>query len=409
MINKKPPLTFLLSFGHSGIDWLHSLLDSHPQILILPAIDYYLAWKLLEADKITNSTDMINLWCNYINSPEMQGKDTKLFYSEEEFDAFNWKFKKIVNDNSLDRISMLWAIHTAFAYAKNIQLDKIKNIVLHVHTNLPFNEIIKDFPDPNILMIIRDPRACFAGWFKIFTKKFGDLPDYYSRYVDETFEEWMFGYDILYNHLYPLGSKALIVKNEDMVENLEKEMRKVAKWMQIDFNESMLTSTYPSGLEWIPDSGYISKEGQYPEKKETYFLPENVKRRWLGELNDQREILMIEFLTFDIMKEFGYKPIYKKTLFNKMRAFWYYLLPHRGPKRLKYYKPDKDEFSRIYNRLNAIGKTNISYIWKFLPILIKTYSIWCSAVVKHFVIYFFPGDRWRRYDIPGLEHLYRDY
>ena len=71
------------------------------------------------------------------------------------------------------------------------------------------------------------------------------------------------------------------------------------------------------GVRYNVRTGYISKEGQYPEKKETYFLPENVKRRWLGELNDQREILMIEFLTFDIMKEFGYKPIYKKIKCSK--------------------------------------------------------------------------------------------
>ena len=37
MIEKKP-IYFLNTFGHCGIDWLHSLLDSHNQILIMPAL-----------------------------------------------------------------------------------------------------------------------------------------------------------------------------------------------------------------------------------------------------------------------------------------------------------------------------------------------------------------------------------
>ena len=179
--------------------------------------------------------------------------------------------------------------------------------------------------------------------------------------------------------------------------------------MKVDFNKLMLTSTYPSGLEWIPDSGYISKEGKYPEKKDTYFLPKNIKKRWLDELSDKREILMIEFLTSDIMDAFGYKHIFNQTLFNKLKGFWFYLLPHRGPKRLKFYKPDKDEFIRINNRMRAMGKIKISFIWGILPRLAKEYTIWCFALVKHFWIYFSPGDRWCRYDNPKVEHLYRDY
>ena len=38
---KKTRIIVLGSFGHSGIDWLHSLIDGHKNVLILPAFSYF--------------------------------------------------------------------------------------------------------------------------------------------------------------------------------------------------------------------------------------------------------------------------------------------------------------------------------------------------------------------------------
>ena len=68
-----------MSFGHCGIDWLHSLLDSHSQILIMPCFSFYRTWKLLNLDSVNNNKEMHKLWVNHFNSSAMQGKDTKQF------------------------------------------------------------------------------------------------------------------------------------------------------------------------------------------------------------------------------------------------------------------------------------------------------------------------------------------
>ena len=73
-----------MGFGHCGIDWLHSLLDSHEQILLMPEFSFYRSWKLLQMDKVRNQEEMVVLWKEYFNSPKMQGKDTKQFYSKKE-------------------------------------------------------------------------------------------------------------------------------------------------------------------------------------------------------------------------------------------------------------------------------------------------------------------------------------
>ena len=77
-------IIFLMGFGHCGIDWLHSLLDSHEQILLMPAFSFYRSWKLLQMDKVRNQEEMIVLWKEYFNSPKMQGKETKQFYSKKD-------------------------------------------------------------------------------------------------------------------------------------------------------------------------------------------------------------------------------------------------------------------------------------------------------------------------------------
>ena len=55
MIEKKP-IYFLNTFGHCGIDWLHSLLDSHNQILIMPALSFYRCWQILNLNSAKNYT-----------------------------------------------------------------------------------------------------------------------------------------------------------------------------------------------------------------------------------------------------------------------------------------------------------------------------------------------------------------
>ena len=38
---KKKKIYVLSSFGHSGIDWISSLLDNHPEILIIPSLSFF--------------------------------------------------------------------------------------------------------------------------------------------------------------------------------------------------------------------------------------------------------------------------------------------------------------------------------------------------------------------------------
>ena len=138
----------------------------------------------------------------------------------------------------------------------------------------------------------------------------------------------------------------------------------------------------------------MTADNKYPEPEETYFLPEKVKERWIKELS-AKEIVMIEFLTAESMKQFGYGFLRKSSVFNKLYAFFVYLLPHRGLFRrwLRAY-PDLDEFNRVSRNLkNNFAKRT----WKYSPAPVKFIAIVAHSIMLRAKIYFFPGNRGQRY------------
>jgi len=380
-----------MTFGHCGIDWLHSLLDSHSQILIPPAFSFYRSWKIIGADSARDAKGMFSLWWNYLEKHiGTQIKRRKLFYSKQEAERFHSRFYKFLESGGISRVNVFWAIHEAYARAKRIDVSRIKIVLAHEHHMFPFEQMLADFPQMKVLMIMRDPRAALAGSFHGMTKAFGYLKDYYFNF---NVEIWMQAEDMWKKYRFQLGERLKIVKNEDLHADLEKSMRDIADWLGVNFSKSMLQSTF-SGITWAGESSYIQEEEKYPEPLDIYYLPENVRSRWMNVLN-HKEIVMIEFLSNDLMKEFGYERMVKDTLMSRIKGLVIYFLPHRGLfKRWLRLYPDLEEFDKVYHRL---GNGVRGVIWKFLPNSIKFVSMVMHSIILRVRIYFFPGDRRQRY------------
>jgi hypothetical protein len=397
---KDKKLTFLMTFGHCGIDWMHSLLDSHPQILIMPALSFFRCWKMLHAGSVENEQEMFNLWHKYINKyagPEIKNEQKKLLHSPQEMESFFLKFYELLESSGIEKTDVFWAIHGAYAYAKNIELEKISMVVAQEHLPWPFEFILSDFPQANILMIMRDPRASIAGLFHGRTKHFDYLPDYTFNIALEC---WFQGMDMWKKYHKSLGMRFKIVKNEDLHADLKTKMKDIANWLNIDFSESLLTSTYASGNAYQRDSLYLEKEN-VTQPDESFYLKENIRKRWLKELKDPREIIMIEVLFNEIFNEFGYKRMTKDTYLSRLNGFVYYLFPYkRIIKRWLNKYPDLDEFVSIEGRLQETKFKVIPKIWALLPKPFKLVSVISHSVFRRINIYFFPGERWKRYDLP---------
>ena len=394
-----------MSFGHCGIDWLHSLLDCTPQILILPELSFYRNWKILGCDKVEKEDEMTLLWLNHFNSKSRQSLDVKLFHTENEKTKFAREFNASVKKNGFGKKAIFKSIHSAYLNVKTINLSKIKIIVAHEHVSFPYKEIIKDFEYSKILMIIRDPRASFAGYFKGIERKVGHLPDYHDYFINMSIDEWFNSVDVTRRSYLP-SNRIKIIKNEALVKNLEKEMKELASWLDIDFTESLLERTFSDGSTPFIDSNYLT---QTYSLDTDYYSPDNVQKRWMNVLSDEKEILMIESLFGDLMLRFDYKLINNISFLQKIKGVYYFLLPHRGPRRLDYYKPDESEFNRFSNRLSLMKRHKFLFLFNLLPTTIKVWVILVNSFMNHFAMYFFPGNRWQRYDNPLLEETYRNY
>ena len=181
---KELPLCFLMTFGHCGVDWLHSLLDYHPQILMMPAFSFYRSWGFINADEAINAEEMCQLWRSYILEREgMQHIRRKLLYSKEEEALFFDTFKELLLKYGISQLAVFWAIHESFRISKKICIENVDVIVVQEHLPFYFEKIMDSFQNLKILMVIRDPRAAFGGSFKWLEDRFGYLPDYYYNFI----------------------------------------------------------------------------------------------------------------------------------------------------------------------------------------------------------------------------------
>ena len=78
------PITILSSYGHNGLDWVHSLLDSHPEILLMPAFSFY---RTLDFFKLKHG-DAFERY----NDKQISTKLSSFLYRDESYQVVRRKF-----------------------------------------------------------------------------------------------------------------------------------------------------------------------------------------------------------------------------------------------------------------------------------------------------------------------------
>ena len=330
--------------------------------------------------------------------------DTRKFVNQEEMTLFENHLSNYLNLHGIDRKTVLWGIHESYLIAKKYS-HNYKLVVVHEHVSFPFENIINDFNTPNILMILRDPRASLAGFYKGINKKFPNKPDSYNYFYNMSTEEWMCATHSYYKYKDKLGEKLYVIKNENMVVNLGKEMISLSKWMKISYSDSLLKSSSPNTDKWTPDSCYLNRGEDVRDLKD-YFSPNNVESRWRSELCGMKEILLIEQIFWVIMLDFGYKPITKRNLINIIHAYLFFIFPSRGSDRFKLFNPTDDELNRK-GKILEIEKSFLLPLWNILPKYGKILYIYLSSIFSHIAI-LFSKNSWSRYDKPLIDDIYRN-
>lgn len=323
---KKMPLTVLSTFGHNGLDWVHSLVDNHSQILIMPAFSFF---RSLDRIKLHNKNIKFKEKKTLILLAKLF---SKMFYNDERNKVQRRQFIKNKKDMiCFEKNLIFWilnckienleknlflGIHYAFVKLYKIDLNKKKIIVHQEHVPWHSEKYYKIF-NSNFIFMMRDPRAAIAGSVLRMQKHNSD--QIYANQFDHVLLYWKFSEKFTKSADKKLLNKILILKNEDMHENLKKEMFKTSRFLDIKFSKTLLKQTF-LGKNWFGESSYLQGKNQEDDLKKmppkNYYNSNEIKKRWKKIIN-KKKILMIETILDSLMKKFNYKKMNNPNIFNK--------------------------------------------------------------------------------------------
>jgi hypothetical protein len=329
------PIVMLGSCGHAGIDWTHSLLDNHKQVLIMPAFSFFRT-----IDRI-NRVNKINIEKErYIKIAEIfsntflldkayQLKRRKFLENEEQklkFKNLLFNFLEKSKERNLKK-KIFFGIHYAFAKIHNIEIEKKKIIVVHEHVSWHCEEYKKIF-NSKFLIIFRDPRASLAG---------GILRMRNSN-IDKILNSFQFDMMLLdmfsaFNFIKKNknDNKIYSLINEVMHCDLKKEMKLLSEWLNIDYSNTLIEQTF-RGEKWMGESAYLAKDELEKEPPKNFYNSSKVEKRWRSILSFN-EILMIETIFRKLMIRYNFKPDNKLNFSKLLCGYLNYFIMHQHQKK----------------------------------------------------------------------------
>ncbi len=345
MIFEKLPIFVLQSAGHSGIDWTHSLLDSHPQVLIMPAFSFYRTIYELEVRnsidlKKKNLDEISEIYSDmFLNNKIYQVKRRKFIHNEEEKNLFKKNFYEYLSNSNIDLYKRIFfGLHYAFSKLYKIDISKIKCIVIHEHVTWHFVKYETTFNAKHIL-VFRNPKAAIAGSiYKL--QQLNKIGKVNAFQFDHVILDMIATYKIFKNNKKNFFS----LQNETMHSDFKGQLNELCQWLNIKFEDSLLNQTF-LGKEWKGESSYLAWDEVDEKPNEEYYLEKNVESRWRKVLSN-KDILLIETIFFDYMNRLNYKYDNEMSISKKIQGYYYYLT--------LYLDQDKYAYSKIIIKIRNI-------------------------------------------------------
>lgn len=259
-------IVILFTGGRSGSDLLQSLLDTHQQVLQFPGILHFdkkfsKIFEEILAKKIAEKFIKLNQHFfdsrkNIRERHHQLGIKKKSYYKIDKrlfIKNFIFFYKKTKQTN-FDKLVCLHLAYNYKKFNKNINKKfKKKIIFIHLHIFEYFKNFIKVFDDKNIKILItyRDPLASLCSAMKKWLR--------YKNGTIMTPKNIYSNYQIhfnIFNNLKNYKDKIRIVKLEDLHHNSRNTLKKLSKFINIEFSPVLLKSTF-LGKKWWGDA--ISK------------------------------------------------------------------------------------------------------------------------------------------------------
>ena len=297
---------FIAGQAKSGTTLLVALLDSHPELLVLPEETAYFPTVLTKYAPRGRRAQFDYLTKQSLSNVLFGGpcKWGKRSYATFPREKFLQTFERAAFDPANAQEDLLVLMVKAYAATLGRSLDTITRWVEKTPANRNHvNAVLTRFPHAKILVTLRDPRAILAAQIALEkTRQTGRFSTYY------VIAHWRVAAKLA-RRVRDAEVPGLVVQYERLVHEPARTMEEVCGYLEIDFNpETVLTPT---------------KVGQ--------FWSGNSAARWERELSKD-EIGWVEWHCRDLMPEFGYEPRLSR------RELRYFVRPIRGERPREYLK-----------------------------------------------------------------------
>ncbi|MBP9853698.1 MAG: sulfotransferase [Candidatus Omnitrophica bacterium] len=308
-LDEKMKIVFLVCAGRAGSGFLHSLLDSHPQILMLPMeLKFHESWERLGCDRITDAREMVRVWTE---STKLVKLKTGIHYGFEEgknnftncdVKLFHEKFEEYLRQYGLKRAKVFHALHRAYAAGIGQDISQVKVIIEFSASPKWIEAALEDFPKAGIIHVVRDFRANYASLKQHYINTRRGLVDFEAKGISQKIAVLSILQSLFLirriNQLETRLNEHQIyhVRLEDLHHSLKETVDGVARWLGIQPSEILYESTL-GGKPWLGNSAF---------GKSVQGVNTEVLNRWKQNLN-LSEVLMINYFFKPELKQFHYE------------------------------------------------------------------------------------------------------
>jgi hypothetical protein len=315
---------FIAGQAKSGTTLLASLLDGHPELLVLPQETAYFPTVLTKYGERGRPAQFDYLTRQSFSRVLFAGEPR---WREHEYTGFPQQkfletFRRVVFDPGNAGRDLLALMAESYAATFDISPDGITRWIEKTPANrnhIP--AIFARFPHAKLLVTMRDPRAILAAQIALEkTRKTRSFSVYY------VIAHWRVA--------AKLGMRVrdgeiagLVIPYEQLVGDPSMSMQKVCDYLEIGFHPGTVLKPTKVGRFWSGNSAAGIDFSQISTEPVT---------RWEGQLSED-EIGWVEWHCRDLMPQFGYEPKLSRS------ALRYFLKPVRLERPKQYLK------SRLYS------------------------------------------------------------
>jgi hypothetical protein len=310
---------FIAGQAKSGTTLLVALLDSHPELLVLPEETAYFPTVLTKYGPRGRRAQFDYLTKQSLSNVLFGGpcKWGKRSYATFPREKFFQTFERAAFDPANAQEDLLVLMVKAYAATLERSLDTITRWVEKTPANRNHvNAVLSRFPHAKILVTLRDPRAILAAQIALEkTRQTGRFSIYY------VIAHWRVAAKLA-RRVRDAEVPGLVVQYERLVSESARTMKEVCGYLGIEFDPDTVLTPTKVGRFWSGNSAARINFSQISTEPVT---------RWERELS-QDEIGWVEWHCRDLMPEFGYEPRLSR---RELRCF---VRPIRGERPREYLK-----------------------------------------------------------------------